>query len=238
MHLCCMIFHYGRWMTESSVACTSMLQRAMSPGSHPSRTPAILTRIFFLENDVLVLVSTGCYPSSGPSCYSRTRSTEGPQGSNQQQDTNSILFVWCNFIGTARNKVPCTMWRGRGIVLTAAVASLCLACLSITAQAAIVEAEQWTNVIVEAPLYDSQMTTGGGCDPAGCLGMLTRVGSLVTGRPFCEYFFLFLLTSSMKTIPKVTHEPPSYACLYSSGNLRGSLGMKVFVVDLSVTQGP
>lgn len=40
------------------------------------------------------------------------------------------------------------------------------------AEAAIVGA---TSVAVEAPLYDSRLSDAGGCDPAGCVGELTRV---------------------------------------------------------------
>ena len=38
-----------------------------------------------------------------------------------------------------------------------------------------VEAGSVMSVTVDAPLYDTSLAAGGGCDPAGCEGSLTRV---------------------------------------------------------------
>lgn len=73
--------------------------------------------------------------------------------------------------------MPGRMLRGLSTTLAVAVATFCPGWITRTAEAAIVEAEQWTNVLVEAPLFDSRPAADGGCDPAGCLGTLTRVSA-------------------------------------------------------------
>lgn len=41
--------------------------------------------------------------------------------------------------------------------------------------AAAVEASALTTITIDAPLYDTSLSTAGGCDPGGCVGDLTRV---------------------------------------------------------------
>ena len=50
------------------------------------------------------------------------------------------------------------------------------------AGAASVEAGSLMNVTIDAPLFDTSLAAGGGCDPAGCRGVLTRVS-----RDDCVY---------------------------------------------------
>lgn len=57
------------------------------------------------------------------------------------------------------------------IAATVVVVS-CLPCLTT---AAIVDAGTLTSVIVEAPLYDTNLSNENGCDPSGCVADLTRV---------------------------------------------------------------
>ena len=58
-------------------------------------------------------------------------------------------------------------------VAAAALASS--AGLSSFAAAASVEVGTMTTVVVDAPLYDTSTSASNGCDPAGCVGDLTRV---------------------------------------------------------------
>ncbi|CAM9933566.1 unnamed protein product [Pylaiella littoralis] len=51
---------------------------------------------------------------------------------------------------------------------------LCAAAATVTA--AVVEVGSLTTVTVEAPLYDTNLSAAGGCDPAGCSGDKTRDG--------------------------------------------------------------
>lgn len=57
--------------------------------------------------------------------------------------------------------------------LATAVATV--SCMSSLANAATVDAGAFTTVTVEAPLYDTRLSAANGCNPAGCVGDLTRV---------------------------------------------------------------
>lgn len=65
----------------------------------------------------------------------------------------------------------------------AAVAAAATAALSlcVTTVATIVDAGTATTVTADAPLYDTNLATAGGCDPEGCVGDLTRVSEGVDG---------------------------------------------------------
>lgn len=58
---------------------------------------------------------------------------------------------------------------------SALVAALRLYSSAELAGAATVEAGSFMNVTVDAPLFDPSLIAGGGCDPVGCVGGLTRV---------------------------------------------------------------
>lgn len=62
-----------------------------------------------------------------------------------------------------------------------ASALLVLSCVS-SVNAAIVDAREVTTVTVDAPLYDPNLASANGCDPAGCVGDLTRDGDLTDLR--------------------------------------------------------
>lgn len=61
---------------------------------------------------------------------------------------------------------------------------LCAAAATVTA--AVVEVGSLTTVTVEAPLYDTNLSAAGGCDPAGCSGDKTRVSLLVVEMLLCN----------------------------------------------------
>lgn len=58
-----------------------------------------------------------------------------------------------------------------------AAAALYLGSLPSFAAAASVEIGTLTTVTVDAPLYDTKLSAANGCDPAGCVGDLTRVSA-------------------------------------------------------------
>lgn len=60
---------------------------------------------------------------------------------------------------------------------TAAVAAASWMMASMV-NAAVIDAEALTTVTVEAPLYDPSLGDANGCDPAGCVGDLTRVSNV------------------------------------------------------------
>lgn len=60
-------------------------------------------------------------------------------------------------------------------------------------EAAIVDAGAVTSVVVEAPLYDPNLSDAGGCDPSGCVGELSRVrGSSGVSRERNSCLCMFL----------------------------------------------
>lgn len=59
-------------------------------------------------------------------------------------------------------------------VVATAVATYAALSLSLATRA-IVEVGTLTEVTVDAPLYDPHLSNNNGCDPAGCVGDLTRV---------------------------------------------------------------
>lgn len=60
------------------------------------------------------------------------------------------------------------------------VTALAISCLSYLADAAIVDAGRLVSVTVEVPLYDNSLSDSNGCDPADCIGGLTRVNRIAT----------------------------------------------------------
>lgn len=63
----------------------------------------------------------------------------------------------------------------RSNALAAAAALAGSAGLASFAAAGSVEAGTLTTVLVDAPLYDTNLSAANGCDPVGCVGDLTRV---------------------------------------------------------------
>lgn len=85
---------------------------------------------------------------------------------------------------SSRKKERGVMAAVKRFISAVAAAAVLSAVTTTTAEAALVDAGRFTAVSTSAPLFDASLGDDNGCDPAGCVGELTRV-SAVTPTVIC-----------------------------------------------------